>query len=146
MLEIRPAARSLARSLPEIVWLFLARIFGSKGTAAVQNFVKHGRDFVVRDNLKELVVGMNELGKEAGGPVLDYEQVKEVVETRDGQVENSYGKDAQAMLIRNARNYVRKPEFVLGMHTLTVNSGRTVSAELLRRIVYSTRRVDLSLR
>ncbi|EOO02310.1 putative fumarate reductase succinate dehydrogenase flavo protein [Phaeoacremonium minimum UCRPA7] len=87
------------------IWQLLTRVFGKKGTVPVQNFQKYGKDFIVRDDLEELVAAMNELAKEAGGPLLEYEQIKEVVETRDGQMDNSYSKDAQAMLIHNARNY-----------------------------------------
>jgi len=91
------------------IWQFLkSRIFSSKGTVPVQNFQKHGADFVVRDNLEELVKGMNKLVMSTGGnelPVLDYEAIKEVLESRDDQVENKYAKDAQIMLIRNGRNY-----------------------------------------
>ncbi|KAK3906039.1 FAD binding domain-containing protein [Staphylotrichum tortipilum] len=90
------------------VWQLLTqRIFSSKGTIPVQNFVKHGADFVVRDNLEDLVKGMNELAAKTPGaaPPLDYAAVKEVVETRDGQFVNTYSKDAQAMLIHSARTY-----------------------------------------
>jgi predicted oxidoreductase len=89
------------------IWQVLTqRIFSSKGTVPVQNFVKHGADFVVRDNLPDLVAGMNELiSAVPGAPQLDYTQVLEVVETRDGQFNNAYSKDAQAMLINSARTY-----------------------------------------
>ncbi|KLO86964.1 putative 3-ketosteroid-delta-1-dehydrogenase [Fusarium fujikuroi] len=87
------------------IWLLLTRIFGKKGTVPVQNFQKHGKDFVVRDNLEDLVVGMNELAKKRNGPLLDFDAIKEVVETRDGQFNNPFSKDAQAMLIHNARTY-----------------------------------------
>ncbi|ROW07029.1 hypothetical protein VPNG_06623 [Cytospora leucostoma] len=86
-------------------WQLLTRVFGKKGTVPVQNFQKHGADFVVKDNLQDLVAGMNELARERGGPQLDYDSIKDVVETRDSQFDNSYSKDAQAMLIHNARNY-----------------------------------------
>ncbi|RYP92052.1 hypothetical protein DL770_001830 [Monosporascus sp. CRB-9-2] len=88
------------------IWqLLTTRVFGRNGTVPVQNFQKHGEDFVIRDNLEDLVAGMNELAKESGGPALDYEQIREVVEARDGQFANAYSKDAQAMLIHNARSY-----------------------------------------
>ncbi|KAH8667016.1 3-ketosteroid-delta-1-dehydrogenase [Xylariales sp. PMI_506] len=88
------------------IWQFLKqRVFNSKGTIPVQNFLKHGEDFVVRDNLEDLVAGMNEIATKVGGPALEYDKIKEVVDTRDGQFDNSYSKDAQAMLIQNARNY-----------------------------------------
>ncbi|EAQ90250.1 hypothetical protein CHGG_02185 [Chaetomium globosum CBS 148.51] len=89
------------------IWQLLTqRIFSSKGTIPVQNFVKHGADFVVRGNLEDLVKGMNELIADVpGAPKLDYAKVLEVVETRDGQFVNTYSKDAQAMLVHSARTY-----------------------------------------
>ncbi|KAJ4385401.1 hypothetical protein N0V93_009829 [Gnomoniopsis smithogilvyi] len=87
-------------------WQLLSqRVFGSKGTLPVQAFQKHGADFIVKDNLEELVQGMNVLAKERDGPLLAYDDIKEVVETRDSQFDNPYSKDAQAMLIHNGRNY-----------------------------------------
>ncbi|KAL7936529.1 FAD binding domain-containing protein [Trichoderma chlorosporum] len=88
------------------IWELLKnRIFSKKGTVNVQLFQENGKDFVVRDTLKELVAGMNELAKERDGPILDYDKVKEVVDARDDQFNNTYSKDAQAMLIHNARTY-----------------------------------------
>ncbi|KAK3191373.1 hypothetical protein K4F52_002584 [Lecanicillium sp. MT-2017a] len=87
------------------IWQLLGRIFNKKGTVPVQNFQKHGQDFVVRDTLEELVKGMNELAKERNGPELDFEAIKDVVETRDSQMDNPYSKDSQIMLINNARSY-----------------------------------------
>lgn len=87
------------------IWMLLTRIFGKKGTVPVQNFQKHGKDFVVRDNLEDLVAGMNELAKERNGPQLEYEDIKQTVQARDSQMNNPYSKDAQAMLINNARAY-----------------------------------------
>ncbi|KAL2270664.1 hypothetical protein VTJ83DRAFT_35 [Remersonia thermophila] len=89
------------------LWQFLMqRVFSSKGTQAVQNFVSKGADFVVRDNLEDLVAGMNELvANVPGAPRLDPAAVRKVVEARDGQFDNPYSKDAQAMLIHSARNY-----------------------------------------
>lgn len=55
----------------------------------VQNFQKFGKDFVVRDNLEDLVTGMNEIAKSVGGPILDPKAIREVVETRDDQFVNS---------------------------------------------------------
>ena len=88
------------------IWqVLMTRIFSKKGTVPVQNFQKHGEDFVVRDTLEELVEGMNKLAKERNGPVLEFEAIKRVVDIRDSQMDNAYSKDAQAMLIHNARNY-----------------------------------------
>ncbi|CCF41434.1 FAD binding domain-containing protein [Colletotrichum higginsianum] len=87
------------------MWQLLTRVFGKKGTVPVQNFQKHGKDFVVRSNLEDLVQGMNELQRERGGPVLSLEDIRETIELRDGQFDNAYSKDAQAMLINNGRTY-----------------------------------------
>lgn len=88
------------------IWeVFKNRIFSKKGTMNVQLFQENGKDFIVRDTLKELVAGMNELAKERNGPILEYEKIKEVVDARDDQFNNTYSKDAQAMLIHNARTY-----------------------------------------
>lgn len=85
--------------------LLTQRLFGTKGTVPVQDFMKHGADFVVKDNLADLVAGMNILAGERSGPALAYDAVKAVVDARDSQFDNPYSKDAQAMLIRNGRAY-----------------------------------------
>jgi predicted oxidoreductase len=88
------------------IWQFIQqRLLSSKGTVPVQNFVKHGADFVVRDNLADLVAGMNELAAARDGPQLDLAKIRETVEARDGQFANPYAKDAQAMLIHNGLTY-----------------------------------------
>ncbi|KAM4055830.1 FAD binding domain-containing protein [Hirsutella rhossiliensis] len=87
------------------IWMLLTRVFGRRGTVPVQKFQENGKDFVVRDNLQDLVAGMNKLAAERGGPVLEYETVKRIVDARDGQMDNKYSKDAQAMLIHNGRSY-----------------------------------------
>ena len=69
----------------------------------VQAFADHGIDFVVRDNLPDLIAGMNDIAR---GPKLDLQQVERIISARDTQVENGYAKDAQVMAINNARNYV----------------------------------------
>lgn len=71
--------------------------------APVQAFMDHGLDFVVRDNLQDLVDGMNELTDE---PLLDYESILEQITARDREVRNPYCKDLQVMAIRAARKYL----------------------------------------
>jgi hypothetical protein len=68
----------------------------------VEAFKKHGVDFVVADDLRDLVDGMNKIAR---GRQLDFDEVRRVVEARDAQVGNRYGKDAQLMAITNARQY-----------------------------------------
>ncbi|EFX00213.1 3-ketosteroid-delta-1-dehydrogenase [Grosmannia clavigera kw1407] len=83
----------------------LQRVLSRRGTVPVQQFCAHGADFVVRDSLEDLVDGMNELARTIDGPLLDHAAVRAVVEARDAQLDNPYSKDAQAMLVRNARLY-----------------------------------------
>ncbi|KAL6240826.1 hypothetical protein RBB50_012241 [Rhinocladiella similis] len=83
----------------------LQRLFSSFGTREVQAFLKNGEDFVVEKDLDKLVEGMNRLARARGGPQLELEEVKKEIELRDMQVSHEFGKDAQIMLIRNARNY-----------------------------------------
>ena len=61
-----------------------------------------GDDFVVRDNLADLVAGMQAL---PGGDVLDAERVIAEVEARDREIENDFTKDAQIAMLRSARAY-----------------------------------------
>ena len=86
--------------------LALQRIFTSTGTGPVQEFIKYGKDWIIRDSLEELVEGMNHLaGDEPRGPTVDLEHVKRQITLRDSQTENAFCKDDQIMLINNARSY-----------------------------------------
>ncbi|CAM2962084.1 FAD-binding dehydrogenase [Prescottella defluvii] len=82
--------------------LLLGRV--KKGAPGpVEAFKQHGEDFVVRDNLRDLVDGMNAINP---GPPLDYAQVEREVTARDREVDNTYSKDMQMMAINNARSYL----------------------------------------
>lgn len=69
----------------------------------VEAFKQRGADFVVADNLRELVDKMNRLTDE---PLLDFAQVEREVRLRDLQIANKFGKDAQVVAIRGARAYL----------------------------------------
>lgn len=69
----------------------------------VEAFKQRGADFVVADNLRELVDKMNRLTDE---PLLDFAQVEREVRLRDLQMANKFGKDAQVVAIRGARAYL----------------------------------------
>ncbi|KAL2406831.1 KsdD-like steroid dehydrogenase [Exophiala dermatitidis] len=98
---------------------FRQRYWSDRGTDAVQAFLEHGEDFVVENDLRALVEGMNRLnerkrkGQEDGTgtgslrdvPVLDYTQILTAIQTRDMQLDNNYTKDSQIMLINNARKH-----------------------------------------
>lgn len=106
----REFALSGSEQNPELTnksyWNLLKQLlFQSGAPESVRNFKKHGEDFIVEDNLPALVAGMNKLAALRGGPSLDLNKVREVIESRDSQVDNPYSKDAQVMLINNARNF-----------------------------------------
>ena len=86
------------------IGLLLQRI-RSGAPGPVDAFMRRGVDFVVRDNLADLVAGMNELTPETP---LDYDTVRAVVESRDREMTNKYTKDLQVAAMRAARAY--KPD------------------------------------
>ena len=69
----------------------------------VEAFKRKGADFVVERDLAALVRGMNALTPE---PLLDLATVEREVLARDLQIANAFGKDAQVVAIRGARNYL----------------------------------------
>ncbi|ANY09286.1 FAD-binding dehydrogenase [Pseudonocardia sp. HH130630-07] len=69
--------------------------------APVQAFMDRGADFVVADDLDELVAGMNRLTGSA--PELDPAAIRRQVVARDRQLANPFAKDLQVMAIHNAR-------------------------------------------
>jgi predicted oxidoreductase len=66
----------------------------------VEAFKQHGEDFVVADNLADLVAGMNKLAR---GPALDLADIERQIVARDREMDNPFAKDAQVMAIANAR-------------------------------------------
>ena len=93
------------------------RAVGKHAPAPVEAFKQHGRDFIVRNTLEELVAGMNQL---SGDALLDAAQLRREIEARDLQLDNPYAKDGQIMAIHNARRYrgdklvrVAKPHRIL---------------------------------
>ncbi|KAB1553493.1 FAD-binding dehydrogenase [Corynebacterium sp. 319] len=72
---------------------------------AVKNFMDHGEDWILADNLSDLVTRMNELvGPD--NPQIDEDDLRRTIEHRDSQVDNKYSKDAQINYIRMARGYL----------------------------------------
>ncbi|MER8566419.1 FAD-binding dehydrogenase [Mesorhizobium sp. M0924] len=76
---------------------------GGKAPPSVAAFLEKGEDFVVRDNLADLVAGMNTL---SGDNLLDYDRLKAQIVARDREVDHAYTKDAQVTAVRGARNYI----------------------------------------
>ena len=85
-------------------WLMTARRATNKGAPApVEAFKTHGVDFIVRDNLADLVGAMNAL---VGSDLLKAEYLKAQIEARDREITNPYAKDTQVLNIHNARRYI----------------------------------------
>jgi predicted oxidoreductase len=85
-------------------WLMTARRATNKGAPApVEAFKVKGADFIVRDNLPDLVEAMNAL---AADSLLKVDYLKAQIEARDREIANPYVKDAQVMNIHNARRYI----------------------------------------
>ena len=85
-------------------WLMTARRATNKGAPApVEAFKQKGVDFIVRDNLADLVSAMNAL---SGDNLLDGDDIRRQIEARDREIDNAFVKDAQVMNIHNARRYI----------------------------------------
>ncbi|WP_151526352.1 FAD-binding dehydrogenase [Serinicoccus kebangsaanensis] len=88
---------------PDLTGRSVRQVLGRVTTdvpAPVQAFVDHGADVVEADTVEELVERMNGL---TGARLVDAAQLREVVEARDRELANGYGKDVQVALVRAAR-------------------------------------------
>lgn len=83
--------------------LVVRRALGKKAADPIEAFKRHGDDFVVKNNLSDLVAGMNALTHEA---LINPDDVAREVKSRDTQLDNPYGKDLQIAAIRHAREYL----------------------------------------
>lgn len=72
-------------------------------TSPVKAFMDKGEDFVVADNIDNLVIGMNKL---TGERLLDRDAIERQLKARDREIDNTYTKDLQITAIRGARNYL----------------------------------------
>ena len=85
-------------------WRLTIKRATNKGAPApVEAFKQKGADFIVRDNLADLVSAMNAL---SGDNLLQHDHIKAQIEARDREMDNSFVKDAQVMNIHNARRYI----------------------------------------
>ena len=85
---------------------WLAVLKSRRGAGApppVEAFKQKGEDFIVRDNLRDLVAGMNAL---AGEPLLDHDRLLLQIAARDREIDNPFSKDAQVTAIHGARKYL----------------------------------------
>jgi predicted oxidoreductase len=84
-------------------WRMVAKRVLPGAPAPVEAFKQKGADFIVESNLSDLVKRMNALTKE---PLLDFATVEREVMSRDRQLDNKFGKDAQLSAIRSAQVYL----------------------------------------
>ena len=75
---------------------------GKGATRAVEAFKREGADFIVSDDLDDLIGRMNALTPDAP---LDPGHIRAQIEARDAQLANPFAKDAQIIAIRQARAY-----------------------------------------
>ncbi len=68
----------------------------------VEAFKRYGEDFVVADNVEDLVTRMNALTDES---LLDVDRVRDTIAARDRAVRNKFAKDLQISAMRAARAY-----------------------------------------
>lgn len=83
--------------------LLLRTRLGRSAPGPVEAFKEHGADFVVADDLAELVRGMNAL---SGDDLLDEDGIRAQIVARDNELVNPYSKDAQTIGIRNSRRFL----------------------------------------
>ncbi|UEX90208.1 FAD-binding dehydrogenase [Staphylococcus ratti] len=76
---------------------------GKQATAPVRAFLEKGADFVIADDLKTLTEKMNAL---TDTDLIDYHHIKDEIEARDLQLNNTFSKDPQITFIRNARQFL----------------------------------------
>ena len=76
---------------------------GKGAPPLVEAFKEHGEDFVVANDLKTLVDGMNRL---TGENRIDHGRLLAELTARDNQMDNPYAKDAQITAIHGARHYL----------------------------------------
>lgn len=81
----------------------IRRAFNKGAPDPVEAFKAKGADFIVRDNLEDLVAAMNKL---SGTNLLDITSIRQQIEARDREIDNPYVKDTQVMGIHNARRYI----------------------------------------
>src|SRR6201999_1139750 len=85
-------------------WRMTIQRATNKGAPApVEAFKQHGIDFIVRDNLSDLVSAMNVL---SGDNLLALDHITAQIEARDREIANPFVKDAQVMNLHNARRYL----------------------------------------
>jgi predicted oxidoreductase len=85
-------------------WRMTIKRATNKGAPApVEAFKQKGVDFIVRDNLDDLVGAMIAL---SGDNLLRVDHLRQKIEARDREIANPFAKDAQIINLHNARRYI----------------------------------------
>ena len=126
--------------------LLLKRV-GKGAPGPVEAFKQKGEDFIVADNLDDLLAAMQTHSPEVE---LDVDNVRREIEARDREMANEFSKDAQVNALRQARKYlgdklirVAKPHRILDpaagpliavkLHVLTRKSLGGIETDLAAR-------------
>ncbi|SDJ27152.1 hypothetical protein SAMN05444157_2571 [Frankineae bacterium MT45] len=129
------------------VKMVLGRARSSGPTPPVQAFVDKGADFIVADTLNELVSRMNAL---AGEDLIDVDELRATIVTRDLQVKSGLGKDPQLTATAAARRYLgdRLTRITKAHELLDGSGGKLIAVRLhvLTRKTLGGVETDLSAR
>ena len=102
----REFALSGSEQNPDLTERSIKLVLGRIGKGApepVKRFMQRGADFVIRKTLPELVAGMNQIARRH---LIDAAELEREIVARDREIDNKFGKDAQVMAIRAARQYL----------------------------------------
>lgn len=99
----REFALSGSEQNPDLTGKSIRKVLGRALPGApgpVQSFKDKGEDFVVSDNIEDLVMGMNQLTNE---DLLDVTTIEQQLLARDREMDNKFTKDLQITAIHGAR-------------------------------------------
>ncbi|MBO0960503.1 FAD-binding dehydrogenase [Neobacillus sp. MM2021_6] len=91
---------------PDLTGKSIRKVIGRAlpgASGPVKAFMDKGEDFIIEDNLSDLVAGMNKL---TGENLLNFSEIERQIKARDRELENKFTKDLQITAIRGARNYL----------------------------------------
>ncbi|NQD68080.1 FAD-binding dehydrogenase [Bacillus haikouensis] len=91
---------------PDLTGKSLRKVLGRAlpgASGPVQAFMDKGEDFIISDNLEDLVSRMNNL---TGERLLNLTEIKRQIEARDREIDNTFTKDLQITAMRGARHYI----------------------------------------
>ncbi|RKP51610.1 FAD-binding dehydrogenase [Cohnella endophytica] len=102
----REFALSGSEQNPDLTGKSIRKVLGRATAGApgpVKAFMENGEDFVISDNLPDLVAGMNRL---SGDHLLDLAHIERQIKARDREMDNAFTKDLQITALQGARNYI----------------------------------------